>query len=235
MEHPPSNTKRVKLMITYGGKFKPRLTNLHDHPCCYSYIGGDNKIITVDRNIKFSDLVAKLSTSFMFSDVCFKYQLLGEDLDALIPVYNEEDLNHMMFDYDRICCFSPKLARLRVFLFPASINNNKAFEDSVHVSPFEDSSPTTTPPTPPSKMIHVEFPKTSSDLATKDTVTKAEMKKFCRLHVVNDEFEDILKLYLKRSYSKVKEFHGLHVINDEFEDILNSFWKSCFLKPNVVL
>ncbi|AET00078.1 uncharacterized protein [Medicago truncatula] len=220
--------ERVKLMITYGGKIQPRLTALHDHRR-YSYIGGDNKIITVDRNINFSDLMAKLST-FMFSDVCFKYQLLGEDLDALIPVYNEEDLNHMMFEYDRMCRFSQKPAWLRVFLFPVPINNNKASFDSlasvdslnsVQVFPFEEySSPPTTPPHP--------------FMATKDTVTKAEMKKFCGIHVVNDEFEDILKLYLKRNFSKVKDFQGLHVVNDEFEDILKSFWKRCFLKPNIV-
>jgi len=223
-------------MITYGGKIQPRLTDLHDHRQ-YFYFGGDNKIITVDRNIKFSDLVAKLSTSFMFSDDCFKYQLLGEDLDALIPVCNEEGLDHMMSEYDRICSFSPKPAWLRVFLFPVPINNNNnkaSFEDSVHVSPFEDASPTTMPPPPPSTMSHVEFPKTSPDLATKGTVKKTNMKKFRGLHVVNDEFEDILRLYLKCNFSKVKEVHGLHVVNDEFEDILKSFWKRCFLKPNVV-
>ena len=167
-----------------------------------------------------------------------KYQLLGEDFDALIPVYNEEDLDHMMLEYDRMCRFSRKPTRLTVFLFPVPINNNnKASSDSmastinleqlsvdslntVHVPPsFEDSSPRTTLP----------------ELATKDTVTKTEMKKFRGLHVVNDEFEDILKLYLTCNFSKVKEFHGLHVVNDEFEDILKSFWKRCFLKPNVVL
>ena len=174
MQHPPSNSKRVKLLITYGGNIQPRLTALHDHRR-YSYIGGDNKIITIHRDINFSDFMAKLST-FMFSDVCLKYQLLGEDFDALIPIYNEEDLNHMMFEYDHICCFSRQPARLRVFLFPVPINKNKASSDSlastinlkklsvdslntVHVPTFEDSSPPTTPPPPPSMMSHVDFPK----------------------------------------------------------------------------
>jgi len=129
MQHPPSNSKRVKLLITYGGNIQPRLTALHDHRR-YSYIGGDNKIITIHRDINFSDFMAKLST-FMFSDVCLKYQLLGEDFDALIPVYNEEDLDHMMFEYDHICCFSRQPARLRVFLFPVPINKNKASSDSL--------------------------------------------------------------------------------------------------------
>ncbi|AET00125.1 uncharacterized protein [Medicago truncatula] len=230
--------ERVKLMITYGGEIQPRLTALHDHRR-YSYIGGDNKIITVDRNINFSDLMAKLS-SFMVSNVCFKYQLLGEDFDALIPVYNEEDLNHMMFEYDRMCHFSRKPAWLRVFLFPVPVNNNKASFDSlasaiklkqfsvnslnsVHVPPVEDLSPLTTPPPPQSTRSQIEFPKTSLDFAPKDTVTKTKMKQFHGLHIVNDEFEDILKLFLKRNFSKKKEFHGLHIVNDEFEDILQLF------------
>jgi len=129
-----------------------------------------------------------------------------------ISVYNEEDLDHMMFEYDRMCCFSQKLASLTVFLFPVSIKNNKASSNSlastinlkqllvnflsfVHVPPFEDSSPPTTPPPPPSTMSQIEFPKTYPDLASKDTVTKIKMKEFHGLHVVHDEFKDILKLF----------------------------------------
>ncbi|KAE8659226.1 putative Oxidoreductase, zinc-binding dehydrogenase family protein [Hibiscus syriacus] len=51
-------------------------------------------------------------------EVCFKYQLPGEDLDALISVTNDEDLEHMMMEYDRSHRASAKPARLRLFLFP---------------------------------------------------------------------------------------------------------------------
>jgi hypothetical protein len=123
---PPSNSNRVKLMCSYGGKIQPRL---HDHH--FTYIGGDTKILTVDRAVKLTTLVGKLST-MANCDVCFKYQLPGEDLDALISVCNEEDLDHMMIEYDRLCRVSPKPARLRLFLFPAPviINNNKDDEDA---------------------------------------------------------------------------------------------------------
>ncbi|KAI9113756.1 hypothetical protein K1719_015007 [Acacia pycnantha] len=47
------------------------------------------------------------------ADVCFKYQLPGEDLDALISVTNDEDLEHMMVEYDCLYRASAKPARLR--------------------------------------------------------------------------------------------------------------------------
>lgn len=120
----------------------------------------------VDRNIKFSDLVEKLSSS-MFANACFKYQLPGEDLNDLISVHNNDDLENMMVEYDRMCRASPKQpVRLRLFLFPVRANNNKDHNsrpyslvellNSVHVPTFEDSSPppaedSTPPPPPPSE------------------------------------------------------------------------------------
>ncbi|KAI4337570.1 hypothetical protein L6164_015968 [Bauhinia variegata] len=113
-EEPPSNNSnsyKVKFMCSYGGKIQPRA---HDNQL--SYIGGDTKIIAFDRSVKFSAVMAKLS-ALCDSDVCLKYQLPGEDLDALISVSNDEDLEHMMAEYDRLSRGS-KSARLRLFLFP---------------------------------------------------------------------------------------------------------------------
>ncbi|KAI3755495.1 hypothetical protein L1987_55296 [Smallanthus sonchifolius] len=110
-----SNNYKVKLMCSYGGKIHPRP---HDNQL--AYIGGETKILAVDRSIKFSVLLAKLS-ALCDADVCFKYQLPGEDLDALISVTNEDDLDHMMNEYDRLNRASPKPARLRLFLFPVIV------------------------------------------------------------------------------------------------------------------
>ncbi|KAL1308726.1 hypothetical protein HN51_050721 [Arachis hypogaea] len=112
---PPSSaatTAKVKFMCSYGGRIQPRP---HDNQL--TYIGGDTKIVAVDRHVKFSALVSKLC-SIANADVCFKYQLPGEDLDALISVTNDEDLDHMMVEYDRLCRSSPRPARLRLILFP---------------------------------------------------------------------------------------------------------------------
>ncbi|GMI91031.1 hypothetical protein like AT5G64430 [Hibiscus trionum] len=105
---------KVKFMCSYGGKIQPRS---HDNQL--TYVGGDTKILAVDRNIKLSAIMAKLSSLYGGDcKVCFKYQLPGEDLDALVSVTNDEDLEHMMMEYDRSHCVSGKPARLRLFIFP---------------------------------------------------------------------------------------------------------------------
>ncbi|KVI01875.1 uncharacterized protein LOC112500631 [Cynara cardunculus var. scolymus] len=109
-----NNNYKVKLMCSYGGKIHPRP---HDNQL--SYVGGETKILAVDRFVKFAAVNAKL-TALCDGEVCFKYQLPGEDLDALISVTNDDDLEHMMHEYDRLNRASPSPARLRLFLFPLS-------------------------------------------------------------------------------------------------------------------
>ncbi|KAG6585314.1 hypothetical protein SDJN03_18047, partial [Cucurbita argyrosperma subsp. sororia] len=144
----PHNYK-VKFMCSYGGKIHPRP---HDNQLTYT--GGDTKILTVDRNISFSTLSSRLS-SLCDVTVCLKYQLPGEDLDALISVTNDEDLEHMMLEYDRLYRVL-KPARLRLFLFPLNPpastilgswdtkSDRQWFVDALNSSrtqPLEDSSP----------------------------------------------------------------------------------------------
>ncbi|CAM8888819.1 unnamed protein product [Rhodiola kirilowii] len=113
----PSPNYKVKLMCSYGGNITPRP---HDNQL--SYVGGETKILSVERNTKFAPFVAKLS-ALCDTDVCFKYQLPGEDLDALISVTNDDDLEHMMHEYDRLFRGMAKPARLRLFLF--AVNNGR--------------------------------------------------------------------------------------------------------------
>ncbi|KAG6421949.1 hypothetical protein SASPL_118509 [Salvia splendens] len=108
---PPPNYK-VKFMCSYGGKIHPRP---HDNQL--SYIGGETKILSVDRNIKFGSLLSKLVALCDNDSISFKYQLPGEDLDALISVTNDDDLEHMMHEYERLYRISPKPTRLRIFIF----------------------------------------------------------------------------------------------------------------------
>ncbi|KAL3514303.1 hypothetical protein ACH5RR_027020 [Cinchona calisaya] len=114
-----TNNYKVKFLCSYGGKIHPRP---HDNQL--TYVGGDTKIFAVDRNIKFSLFMSKLSSLSDASPVCFKYQLPGEDLDALISVTNDEDLELMMLEYDRLFRSSAKPARLRLFIFPVSENQS---------------------------------------------------------------------------------------------------------------
>ncbi|KAG5543760.1 hypothetical protein RHGRI_016498 [Rhododendron griersonianum] len=151
-DQPLSSGYKVKLMCSYGGKIHPRP---HDNQL--TYVGGDTKILAVDRNIRFSSFISKLS-NLCDSDMCFRYQLPGEDLDALISVTNDEDLEHMMMEYDRLYRASNKPARMRLFLFPANSapattfgsgetkSERQWFVDalnSVQIQPLDASSPPT--------------------------------------------------------------------------------------------
>ncbi|KAL1534431.1 hypothetical protein AAHA92_30607 [Salvia divinorum] len=109
---PPPNYK-VKFMCSYGGKIHPRPQGNQ-----LSYIGGETKILSVDRGIKFGSLLPKLIALCDCESISFKYQLPGEDLDALISVTNDDDLEHMMHEYERLYRISPKPTRLRIFIFP---------------------------------------------------------------------------------------------------------------------
>ncbi|KAK3021472.1 hypothetical protein RJ639_047644 [Escallonia herrerae] len=147
-DEPPSSNYKVKFMCSYGGKILPRT---HDNQL--AYVGGDTKILAVERNVRFSAFISKLS-ALSDSDVCFKYQLPGEDLDALISVTNDEDLEHMMLEYDRMLRASAKPARLRLFMFSTSTSSNFGSADtkserqwfvdalnSVQIQGSEDASP----------------------------------------------------------------------------------------------
>ncbi|XP_061358476.1 uncharacterized protein LOC133302675 [Gastrolobium bilobum] len=107
---------KARFMCSYGGKIQPRT---HDNQL--SYVGGETKILAVDRNIKFPTFLSKLSAlcDTPPQEVTFKYQLPGEDLDALISVSNDDDLEHMMHEYDRLYRPPAKPVRMRLFLFTA--------------------------------------------------------------------------------------------------------------------
>ncbi|RDY06682.1 hypothetical protein CR513_09297, partial [Mucuna pruriens] len=129
-ENPPpwdeqqSQNYKAKFMCSYGGKIQPRT---HDNQL--SYVGGDTKILAVERGIKFSSFLAKLAAvcDATPQELTFKYQLPGEDLDALISVTNDDDLEHMMHEYDRLYRPNSKPVRMRLFLFTLSTNPNSPF------------------------------------------------------------------------------------------------------------
>ncbi|CAN1198570.1 hypothetical protein LINPERHAP2_LOCUS44526 [Linum perenne] len=105
---------RVRFMCSFGGKILPR-----PHDNLLRYVGGDTRMVAVHRSTTFAALLSKLSKIAGFSAVTVKYQLPNEDLDALISVSNDEDVENMMDEYDRVALnLNPRTARLRLFLFP---------------------------------------------------------------------------------------------------------------------
>ncbi|XP_054803028.1 uncharacterized protein LOC129306439 [Prosopis cineraria] len=104
---------RVRFMCSFGGRILPRP---HDNQL--RYVGGDTRIVAVNRSISFSGLLLKLSKLSGTTNITVKYQLPNEDLDALISVTTDEDVENMMEEYERVAQNqNPRSARLRLFLF----------------------------------------------------------------------------------------------------------------------
>ncbi|XP_023542191.1 uncharacterized protein LOC111802158 [Cucurbita pepo subsp. pepo] len=85
-----SSSRKVKFMCSFGGKVMPR-------PCDgkLRYVGGETRIIRITKDISWLNLLQKTST--IYDQVhTIKYQLPGEDLDALVSVSCDEDLQNMM-------------------------------------------------------------------------------------------------------------------------------------------
>ncbi|KAL8483162.1 hypothetical protein ACS0TY_026008 [Phlomoides rotata] len=114
-DHPlPSNPgAKLRLMCSYGGHIIPRP---HDKSLCY--VGGDTRIVVVDRQSSLAELHSRLSHTLLNGrHFSLKYQLPSEDLDSLISIATDEDLENMMEEYDRSAAAKP--SRLRLFLFPS--------------------------------------------------------------------------------------------------------------------
>ncbi|CAD5191373.1 unnamed protein product [Musa acuminata subsp. malaccensis] len=123
-EPPFSSAGRLRLMCSYGGRIVPRPT---EKSLCY--LGGETRIVVVDRHSALADICAKLSRTLLGGRTfSLKYQLPSEDLDSLISVATDEDLDNMIDEYDRVLATSSAGAgggcssgssRLRLFLFPS--------------------------------------------------------------------------------------------------------------------
>ncbi|KAL4356734.1 hypothetical protein HN51_028035 [Arachis hypogaea] len=103
----------VKFLYSYGGEIHHRRNDKK-----ISYVGGHNKLHYVNRGIDFTAMLAELSAIFHAAgDIHFKYQLSGDDFDALISVTSDSGLNSLMLEYDNLYRDSPKTARMRLFIF----------------------------------------------------------------------------------------------------------------------
>jgi hypothetical protein len=122
-------------MCSFGGRIVPRPT---DKSLCY--LGGETRIVVVDRHASLSDLHAKLSRTLLGGrPFSLKYQLPNEDLDSLISVSTDEDLENMIDEYDRIVTAgstgsgsgstgggSSRTSRIRLFLFPSKPDSSSS-------------------------------------------------------------------------------------------------------------
>ncbi|GMH05381.1 hypothetical protein Nepgr_007221 [Nepenthes gracilis] len=121
--HSAHNQPRVRFMCSFGGKILPRP---HDNQL--RYVGGDTRIVAVNRTTTFSALLSKLSKLTGTADISIKYQMLNEDLDALITIATDEDVENMMEELERQ---NNKTARLRLFLFSNTNNGDESRASSI--------------------------------------------------------------------------------------------------------
>ncbi|XP_023519319.1 uncharacterized protein LOC111782750 [Cucurbita pepo subsp. pepo] len=107
-----SSTRKMKFLCSFGGKIMPRPSDGK-----LRYAGGETRIIHITKDISWSKLLQKTST--IYDQVhTIKYQLPGEDLDALVSVSCDEDLQNMMEE-----CNVPEnggSTKPRMFLFSIS-------------------------------------------------------------------------------------------------------------------
>lgn len=116
---------KLRLLCSYGGHIIPRP---HDKSLVYS--GGETHIVGIDRRTvgaSLSYLTSHLSKVYYNNrSFVLKYLLPDGDLDALISVTNDDDLQIMIEEQDRLAA-SPNHSRIRLFLFPSeTVTDQKA-------------------------------------------------------------------------------------------------------------
>ncbi|KAM0071272.1 putative protein kinase TKL-Pl-6 family [Helianthus debilis subsp. tardiflorus] len=108
-----SQRGKIKFICSSGGKILPRPSDGK-----LRYVGGETRIVSIQKNISWEELV-KRTSEFCNQPYTIKYQLPGEDLDALISVSSNEDLQNMIEEYNALGNADGS-TRLRLFLIPLS-------------------------------------------------------------------------------------------------------------------
>ncbi|RWR96091.1 Serine/threonine-protein kinase [Cinnamomum micranthum f. kanehirae] len=120
-----SHSGKMKFLCSFGGRILPRPSDGN-----LRYVGGDTRIITIEKNISWQELRWK-TFGICNQLLTIKYQLPGEDLDALISVSSDEDLQNMIEEYHGLEWVEGS-KRLRIFLISSSESENGSF-DAEHV------------------------------------------------------------------------------------------------------
>ncbi|CAL9048417.1 protein PAL OF QUIRKY [Musa acuminata AAA Group] len=107
---PSPGAASVKFLCSYGGRILPRYPDGK-----LRYVGGDTRVLSVDRSVPFSELREKMRELCGWGAVSVRCQLPTEDLDALVSVKSDEDLTNVVEEYDLAA-----REKIRAFLFPPS-------------------------------------------------------------------------------------------------------------------
>ncbi|KAI3769010.1 hypothetical protein L6452_00106 [Arctium lappa] len=106
-------SSKIKILCSFGGKILPRPSDGK-----LRYVGGETRIIRIRRDIFWQELRQK-TIEIYIETYAIKYQLPGEDLDALVSVSSDEDLQNMMEEC-HVLGIGEGSKKLRLFLFSLS-------------------------------------------------------------------------------------------------------------------
>ncbi|CAL0310261.1 unnamed protein product [Lupinus luteus] len=115
-----SSSMKMKVLCSFGGRILPRPGDGK-----LRYVGGETRIISIRKDIRWPELMHKMSSIYNEVHV-MKYQLPGEDLDALVSVSSDEDLWNMMEECHELQSRRGSL-KLRMFLFSINDLNDTQF------------------------------------------------------------------------------------------------------------
>lgn len=107
-----NSTTKMKILCSFGGKILPRPSDGK-----LRYVGGETRIIRIRKDISWQQLMQKTLTIYNQAKT-IKYQLPGEDLDALVSVSCDEDLQNMIEECNELVDGEGS-KKLRMFLFSA--------------------------------------------------------------------------------------------------------------------
>ncbi|KAK7313896.1 hypothetical protein VNO77_39101 [Canavalia gladiata] len=108
-----SSSMMMKCLCSFGGRILPRPSDGK-----LRYVGGQTRILRIRKDISWQELMQKALLIYNLVHV-LKYQLPGEDLDALVSVSSDEDLENMMEECN-LLEGKERAQKLRLFLFSMS-------------------------------------------------------------------------------------------------------------------
>ncbi|KAM0063554.1 putative protein kinase TKL-Pl-6 family [Helianthus debilis subsp. tardiflorus] len=111
--HGSDSSSKIKILCSFGGKILPRPGDGK-----LRYVGGSTRIIRIRKNIFWQELRQKILEIYI-DTYAIKYQLPGEDLDALVSVSCDEDLQNMIEECN-VLGIGEGSQKLRLFLFSLS-------------------------------------------------------------------------------------------------------------------
>ncbi|XP_009603644.1 RAF-like serine/threonine-protein kinase PRAF [Nicotiana tomentosiformis] len=107
-----STSGKLRCLCSFGGRIMPRPSDGK-----LRYVGGDTHLIRVSKDVSYEELMQKMLMIYNQAHT-IKYQLPGEDLDALVSVSCDEDVQNMIEECNGL--EGDGSQKLRIFLLSNS-------------------------------------------------------------------------------------------------------------------